>query len=666
MSKDEQQSSRYEPLRDTKPLTLIDSVFSRARGLVNERNYELTLNRARKVASVEEYTARSAFYATVTGFLSVLIGIPILPILVGLLLDRFTEVANTREAFAQIPIDVPSVIEPFIIGLYSFLSSNSVLILSLFGIVILFVVTWVIVFYARIFYPKTVVNEREREIDTYLPFALLYFYGMVEGGRTVQDAFERIKDREESYGEVANEAERLTSRVQTQVDIITALRRQARATPSEEFRQLLRELASTMEQGGDIGSFFEGQLADKLDAQQQAVKQQNGFMELVIQVFTILLVSSSFLVILGFTSAIIGSSVSGLLNIPALIPLLVGLMFGGLFYILFGAIEPPAREPQFSTPPQYRAKIEDVPEKLKGWELASTVEENTISLSTFVDRPYLSFFVTVPITLFYLAAVNPLTAQLIAEPFVTVLWYIFVPLVLLLALYSVLFEIKQRRLRTVRKELHGLLQQVEEANKQGRQVPDAVKDVTENYDSRLSNSLYNQMQITDYVNPQLLRHALETVAIRFEHPRVRRVMQLLSDSFEETGDVTSILEKTNTYLSEIKKVERERRQIANTSAAVIFSVSFICVGILLVLQFLFIDQLSSATADIGSTGALGLGDIPIEKATAVIQYTAFNTQIVSGTLIGQLRTGKLSSSIKYALILGGLTILIFGLAPVFL
>lgn len=646
--------SEKDSIRSKEPLTLIDSSFSWAKRLVNERTYQQTLNRANISVYVEEHTARGAFYATVTGMISVLIGILIIPTLVGILVEQF----DISSVETSVSIDIPQQLAPIVAVIIGFVSSNIVPILSILGILLVFVVVWLTIFGVYIFYPMYIVSERERKIDEYIQDSLVYLYSMTDGGRSVEDAFARLKDREESYGEFAKEASRITSRVQTQVDIITALRRQANATPSSKLRQLLNDLASSMEQGTDVSAFFDSQIQRFRDEQLESMKQKNSFMELIIRVFTILLISSSFLIILGIVSSILGSAFGGLLTAAPFIPLVVGFLFGGLFYILFGRLVPDAGQPTFTKPPQYRGATPS--EKVKGWTLANRIESNLISRSTFVDNPYLILLFTVPVTGVYFALVNPLTAQLIDSPLTVGFVYLYIPLLILALPYSILYEIKAYGLRSVRDELPELLRQVEQANRQGVRVPDAILGVTEDVDTKLSNKLYNEIKMSKQVSPKLLRHALQNVAKEFEEPQVRRGMQLLSDTYEETGDATSVLAKINSYLEQMREVRRERKRIGTTFGVFGIAVSIITIVVLLIVQF----QVLSIFGDISTGGGgLGLGTVPTAKAGAVILYTSFNTMIVSGVLVGQLRTGKLSASVKYIILLTGLSLVIFVIAP---
>ena len=120
-----------------------------------------------------------------------------------------------------------------------------------------------LVFGVMYLYPSQVARSRQKNIEENLPFAMNHLSAIATSGVPPSSMFELLSKFEE-YGDISEEAEKVTRRVNAfGEDISTALREVADHSPSEEWDEIIYGILSTIESGGNLESF----LKEKADEQ---------------------------------------------------------------------------------------------------------------------------------------------------------------------------------------------------------------------------------------------------------------------------------------------------------------------------------------------------------------------------------------------------------------
>ncbi|MFT4923046.1 MAG: flagellar protein FlaJ, partial [Haloarculaceae archaeon] len=105
--------------------------------------------------------------------------------------------------------------------------------------------------------PKSTAEVRRRGIEEGLPRTTAFMYALSRGGLEFPQIVRILGQNREIYGETANEMG-ITVREMDLFgrDMITAIRRMARRTPSEQFKTFSENLASVLQSGSSLADFL--------------------------------------------------------------------------------------------------------------------------------------------------------------------------------------------------------------------------------------------------------------------------------------------------------------------------------------------------------------------------------------------------------------------------
>ena len=113
-------------------------------------------------------------------------------------------------------------------------------------------------------YPIQKVSSRKNSIEANMTFALNHMSAIASSGVPPFVVFKLLTNVRE-YGEVREEARRITRNVEVfGMDLLSAIRNVAERTPSEQFRQFLYGIISTVDTGGDLKAYLENAASNAL------------------------------------------------------------------------------------------------------------------------------------------------------------------------------------------------------------------------------------------------------------------------------------------------------------------------------------------------------------------------------------------------------------------
>ncbi len=135
---------------------------------------------------------------------------------------------------------------------------TAVLILTVPGILA------IMVFVGMWFYPSQRASSRATAIENDLPFALNQMSAVASSGIPPSAMFKLLINFEE-YDEISREAEKIINKIEIfGEDITTAMREVAQTSPSDEFKEMLYGMLSTIETGGNLEDFLDEQAESAL------------------------------------------------------------------------------------------------------------------------------------------------------------------------------------------------------------------------------------------------------------------------------------------------------------------------------------------------------------------------------------------------------------------
>lgn len=169
-------------------------------------------------------------------------------------------------------------------------------------------------FFALYTYPFEKIRQKERNIDTNMPFAVNHLAAIASSGVPPSRAFEMLT-RYSEYGAISVEAKNIVRRMNVfGEDLTQALSEVAKTTPSRPFRDLLHGMISITESGGNLKEYLNEVASLALFNYQLARKKYIETLSTYADIYTAILIAAPlFLVaILTVMNIIPGSLVAGL------------------------------------------------------------------------------------------------------------------------------------------------------------------------------------------------------------------------------------------------------------------------------------------------------------------------------------------------------------------
>ncbi|MFB6188640.1 MAG: type II secretion system F family protein, partial [Halapricum sp.] len=559
--------------------------------------------------------------------------------------------------------------------------------------------TW----YLRYQYPKIVVSSRRRNIDVTLPHAIVFMYALSRGGMDLLEVLRVLADTEDTYGEIANEAETIVREVEFfGNDTNTALRNVRNLTPSDNFEQFLDDMLGVLDSGGDLTVFFENESESYLE---EARDEQHSFLEtlaVLSEFFVVLFVAAPlFIIVILVVMSLLGGET--LVQLGLLVYAILPLSMIG-FLVLLDTLSEPYKQPSV----HFGENDDDIEH---GLALVAAVVRDAIPglgprpaaasatseplrarqaqylahrrrkalvtalsdpLSAFRTTPVYSLTVTVPLAVIVgaLAVVfdlaSPTWGAMLDAPIPTTTWLMVVPLLVVLIPLSAFHERKRRHERQFADRFPDTLSVLASANKMGIAFDDALRLI-----SRWSTGpLAREMRLlrNDLRWNFDTRAAMRNLADRVAVPQLARTMTLIGEGIRSSTDVAAVLSIAARDTKERFKLDRERRQELTPYIAVVVIGFLVFLLVVVLLDSAYLTPIARAKAETtpppteaGQSLPVSLSNTPVAAYKALFLHAAVIQALGSGVLAGKLAENDAFSGLKYSILLLVVAIAAFAL-----
>jgi len=191
------------------------------------------------------------------------------------------------------------------------LSKYSMIIGTVFVLVISLLVVGGLTYSLFLIYPGIMAGERKRNIDSTLPYAINYITAMSTAGITPAEVF-RLLGNSEIYGESAVEARYITREIDVfGKDLLDALRLAGQYTPSDRMRDFLQGAIASISSGSNLTDYFRNKSDQYMKENRQEQKTFLETLGLISESYVTALVAGTlFLIILQSIMSTISSSSS--------------------------------------------------------------------------------------------------------------------------------------------------------------------------------------------------------------------------------------------------------------------------------------------------------------------------------------------------------------------
>ncbi|WP_435118098.1 type II secretion system F family protein [Halolamina sp. C58] len=487
-------------------------------------------------------------------------------------------------------------------------------------------------------------SARKADIERTLPGAARYLHALSSGADGPRAMLRKVAEND-AYGETAVAARKVLNTAALTGSLDEGLRRVARDTPSRDtLAPFLLKFREHSEQGGDALANYLGLEARMLGHQRsQAQRRNEGFLELVAELFVVLLVMPALLVVVLTVMSVLAPGLSAPISTPlGSITQRAVLIYGAAGFVLLvgagaaatvGHLRPTERQVTYSRPDGALATLRSAP-----------------------TNPASAALVLAPLALVgigagHLVRVHPLGSLLAGY----VAWGVPVGAV----------AVRRARIDDAKdREIQEFVHAVSGHVGLGRPFGEAVELVAEDVDlGPLQGdvaSLAFDLSLSDSPGGTDRRTAaLSRFVDRVGTPLAAQTMGLVTGALDAGSDTESVFETLQTEVGQLYHEKKALRSDLAVYVGVGWVTALLVVAIVLAVDLYVLDGFSQLSAMPGSAGfALDPNAIQPERERFRFAVVAATTSIAAGWFAGMASRGPYDALLHSSL-LAGLTAAVF-------
>jgi flagellar protein FlaJ len=658
-----------------------------------ERFYNLQkqLRQAHMAQSYEVYASVAYLVSMIVGFVGALIGI----VIAFVILDLIS--SNGNGTNIHLPTSL-SWLVPFTDIIIIFIGMSVVAVLGYY-------VTYTVI----MLIPSVNASDRKTKINKQIPYAVTFMYALSKGGMDIISILRSLNQADSTYGEVSREIG-LVIRDMDYFgnDLRTALINCVQQTPSDLLQDLLTNLLSVIDSGGDVTTYLNGKTDQYL---QRLIQDQKSFLELLG------LIAESYVTafVAGPLFIIIMSSVMTIMNggSPILLYVIIyGMLpLGSVMFIIMISILTPGddestnkfvitrlnyydavQKEESSLPPaQQKKMIEKLAAGRKNLAFKAFLKN---PIAPIKEQPELSLFISIPVAILVVIIYMALTYGSLSAAFQSVsamensimmgkmkdpgnplilygpvIGYftnvvVYILLILMIPL-SYFFETKTRRGRKISSEMPDFLKKLASTNETGMTLTQSIALIANSNFGTMSSEvqkIYKNLQWGIDVSS-----ALKLFANSLNTALSTRVVTLITKAAESSGDIRDVLNVAANDAKIGEQVRRERSDGMLIYVVIIlmsFAVFLYCVY---TLSSSFIPVMATAGNTATSSSASSIQGATFIQSFNPADYNRlfFHAALIqglfAGILAGVMGEGKWMSGLKYSIIMVILAYAMFAL-----
>ncbi len=516
-------------------------------------------------------------------------------------------------------------------------------------------------------YPGFKAGERKGAIDRNLPYAVTFMYALSRGGMNVIEILRSLSKSTDTYGEVAREVDVVVRDMDYfGNDLRTALHNISEITPSENFRDLMYNLLTVIDSGGNISTYFRDKSEQYLN---RAKIDQKGFLEtlgLIAESYVTAFVAGPlFIIILGVMMSVMGSGSQVMIYaiIYAVIP--IGTL---MFVVMVDIITPGATGEAPLLPTQSFVGEIVVPETDEKTVFSKFVKSrNSLRIREMLrdplkplkEKPIYSLIITGPVALIFMlisvfnAMKAPDFVDYIDDRIVFTVYILVIPLM-------IFHEYKKRREDRIQSLIPDFLKKLASTNETGMTLRDSIKLMTRS-DIGLSKEIkkiWNDIEWGLAINEALIRFAN-----RVRTHLVSRSVTLLTKANESSGDIGEVLNVAARDVAAEQELRNERRTNMFIYVVIIYISFLVFIGIIYIISTTFLAEMVKAGEKVSASGGMGVPLSLSREKLNVYNRIFFHGALIqgfcSGLIAGVMGEGNALSGLKHSVIMITIGYLLF-------
>lgn len=498
-----------------------------------------------------------------------------------------------RSAHITVPVDQYMMLTILITGFSGIMTVLIGVLITVMGITIpflSFLPVWILitvscilipigVFICFYYYPVLEAQGRRNKIEQDLPFAITYMQAL-SSTITLYEIFRNVYEAADLYGEVSRECGLIVRDVELfGEDLLTAIENTIKITPSENFRELLNDLALVYRSGGNMRNFFNSKSESYREIARQQLDALLQFLEMIAEVYVTAFVAGPIAIMI----MLVAQNLSGQNTMGNIMPIMmIFLPLGAIILIVILYILLP--------PDNLGIASREIRDSEYGTDLLDA-ETHTEPDAEFIKqinarkkiiryldilRHPIKFFIsdyTIPgiigVLLASLVCVSWITGTF-AKIFPSMTMEVLMCVIIIAAALPLMtaYEIRRRYVTKVEKQLPEFLREIADMRDIGMTLQGAVSMISGNKTGVLSSEIKIVTKELSY--GAHLSNALVRMEERIGLVSVKRAISLLVKASEVTDYVREILTIAISDLEHYIKMKSKRLNVSFVYLAVIY------------------------------------------------------------------------------------------------
>lgn len=536
---------------------------------------------------------------------------------------------------------------------------------------LLFLLSFLTIFGLAYIFPYFQADIRHACIDKSMLSSVTYMYALTKGGLSIYDVLRSLSRYTHIFGTCAEEVSFIVRDMDyLGKDFISALNSAKERTPSELFKDFIDGLVLVSSSTAIIEY-----IKNKSDQYQDMVEMANrNFLkrlDVLAEIYvTVLVAGPLFIMTILIVLQLIRPASAQILYILiyALIPLA-----NLLFLVLLDTIGELSMDPKKADVSAFSMNLSDIPEissglseeeeKKRSKKFLLYRQPNNIKdllfnpYKTIRDEPRYTFFIGIPLGLYYLTRIpknladdfnsnfhlalnfthiSDSSIQLISE----IQNYFIIFIVIVMIPFIIFYEIRAWRMRKIDEKMPDFLRDLSNLNGSGILFSNSLKLMAESKMGILTKELKKLKEDLSWGT------STTRVLIKLENSirtiNSSRVLHTLIKANESTSDLKSVLFVTAEQVKSEEEMKKERSSDMAVYVITIFVAFFVFLFIVFILAAYFFPQtvsFTSASKEVGSAG-IGNGAFNIKEYTMLMFHSTLIQAFASGLVAGKM--GQLS------------------------
>lgn len=567
------------------------------------------------------------------------------------------------------------------------------------------VVAGLTVYQLRWWWPAYRAEERGRRIDASMERTVAFVYALSRSGMAFPEVMRILARNKSVYGEAAREVEIAVRDMDTfGADLIDALERLGRRTPSDSMSDFVENLVSVLQSGRSLSSFLNDQYEY---FREESEAQQRRFLDLLATLaeayVTVLVAGPLFMItVLVVLGLVIGGTLPFL---RVLAYILIPLATTGFVVYLGSLTETSELEVGETTIEAALGSFRDVRstadatvaddptptpdggtasarratniERLAAYDRSRWLRERVRDPIGYIqENPTSILWLTIPIAAMYaiVRLWGPMagwleTLHLFSDarpapfaagfPLRVVDDVVIHATLFVLGSFAVVYEYRQRYLRRVEAVIPDFLDRLASTNEAGMPIVSSLGRVAASDLGALDDEMARTW--ADVQWGANVETALNRFEQRIRTPTVTRAVTLITNAMRASGEIGPILRIAADEAQATRRLARERRQELMTYVLVIYISFFVFLAIVVALTLSFLPAVP-AESEFSQRVATDFGGIT-QATKAAYKLLFFHTTLIqavsSGLVAGQMGQGSLKDGAKHATVMLAIAYAVF-------